>query len=101
MTDVTTQRQQWMPNWSIHPGAILQEHLEARGLSQAEFARLAGISPELVRSIVSGSHPITKETAIRFERVLGLKAYVWTRMQAEWDVFQARRADTLISKPTD
>jgi HTH-type transcriptional regulator/antitoxin HigA len=90
-----------MPNWAIHPGAILQEHLETRGLSQAEFARLAGLSPELVSGIVSGRDPITAETASQLERVLGLKAYVWTGMQAEWDRFQVGGTATLIPKLPD
>ena len=92
MTDVTAQRQKWMPDWAVHPGAVLQEHLEARGLSQAEFARLAELPPEQVCAIISGSRSITAETASRLERVLGLKAYIWTGMQAEWDRSRNRRA---------
>jgi HTH-type transcriptional regulator / antitoxin HigA len=65
--------------------------LEARGWSQAEFARLAGLTPKLVSAIIKGSNPVTAETAIRLERVLGLKAYIWTRIQANWDLFQARK----------
>ena len=101
MTDVIAQRQKWTPNWAVHPGAVLQEHLEARGLSKVEFARLAGLSPEMVSAIISGSSPVTAETANHLERVLGLKAYVWTGMQAEWDRFQAATAATLIPRLPD
>ena len=90
MNDVTAAKRQWTPNWAIHPGALLEEHLEARGLSQADFARVAGLTPKLVSTIVKGSNPVTAETAIRLERVLGLKAYIWTGIQARWDLFQAR-----------
>lgn len=89
MTDTVTATGEWMPNWAIHPGALLEEHLEARGLSQAEFARLAGLTPKLVNTIIKGSNPVTAETVIRLERVLGLKAYIWTGIQARWDLFQA------------
>lgn len=92
MTDVTAQRQKWEPDWAVHPGAVLQEHLEARRLSQAEFARLAGLSPELVGAIISGTKPVTEETADRLERVLGLKAYIWTGIQAGWDRVTTRAA---------
>jgi HTH-type transcriptional regulator / antitoxin HigA len=84
-------KREWKPHWAVHPGALLEEHLEARGWSQAEFARLAGLTPKLVRTIIKGSNPVTAETAIRLERVLGLKAYIWTRIRANWDLFQARK----------
>jgi HTH-type transcriptional regulator/antitoxin HigA len=90
VTDVAATKREWTPNWAIHPGTLLEEHLEARGISQAEFARLAGITPKLVSTIIKGLNPVTAETAIRFERVLGLKAYIWTGIQAKWDLFQAR-----------
>jgi HTH-type transcriptional regulator / antitoxin HigA len=101
MTDVRAQRQEWTPNWAVHPGAILKEHLEARGLSQADFARLAGLTPKLVSTIIKGTNPVTAETAIRLERVLGLKAYVWTSIQAKWDLSQARGAATFVSNPEE
>jgi HTH-type transcriptional regulator / antitoxin HigA len=90
VTDVAAAKREWTPNWAIHPGALLEEHLETRGISQAEFARLAGLTPKLVSTIIKGLNPVTAATAIRLERVLGLKAYIWTGIQARWDLFQAR-----------
>jgi HTH-type transcriptional regulator/antitoxin HigA len=101
MSNVTAQRQNWTPNWAVHPGALLQEHLEARRLSQTEFARLAGLSPELVGAIISGNSPVTAETANRLEQTLVLKAYIWTGMQAVWDRIQAGTTTTLIPKLPD
>jgi HTH-type transcriptional regulator/antitoxin HigA len=93
MTDGMIAKREWSPNWAIHPGVLLQEHLESRDLSQAEFARVAGLTPKLVSTIIKGSNPVTAETAIRLERVLGLKAYIWTGIQSRWDLFQARKVD--------
>jgi HTH-type transcriptional regulator / antitoxin HigA len=94
MSKVETEaRREWKPDWAIHPGSLLEEHLEARGLSQADFARIAGLTPKLVSTIINGTNPVTPETAIRLERVLGLKAHVWTNIQAKWDLFQARAQD--------
>lgn len=90
MTDATETKREWTPNWAVHPGALLEEHLETRGLSQAEFARVAALTPKLVSTIIKGTNPITAETAIKLERVLGLKAYIWTGIQSKWDLFQAR-----------
>ncbi len=70
---------------AIHPGEYLAEYLESRGLSQTEFARLAGIEPNLVKTIVCGVDPVSPDIAHKLERALGLKAYIWLGLQSDWD----------------
>ena len=79
------------PDWAVHPGEILEEHLEARGLTQAEFARRTGIHTKVISTIISGGNPVTPATALAFENVLGMKAVVWTNLQAQWDLFEERK----------
>lgn len=85
------ERNGWTPDWATHPGEHLAEYLEARGWSQAEFARLADLTPKLVSEIINGKNPVTPDTAIKFERVLGLKDYIWLGLQRDWDLHQARK----------
>ena len=91
----------WSPHWATHPGEHLAEQIEARGWSQAEFARLAGLTPKLVSTIISGRNPVTPETAIKLERVLGLKAEIWTRLQSNWDLFDARARERVTDAETE
>lgn len=91
----------WSPNWATHPGEHLAEQIEARGWSQADFARLANLTPKLVSTIISGRNPVTPETAIKLERVLGLKAEIWTRLQANWDLFEARAQERAADAETE
>jgi hypothetical protein len=44
MTALPQLKDEWSPNWTTHPGEHLAEHLEVHGWSQAQFARLAGLS---------------------------------------------------------
>ena len=90
MTALATRTEQWIPDWATHPGEHLAEYLETYGWSQAEFARLAGLTPKLVSTIIKGANPVTPDTAIKLERVLGVKANIWTNLQANWDLFHAR-----------
>lgn len=90
MSAATKQVQGWSPNWATHPGEHLAEQIEARGWSQAELARLADLTPKLISTIISGRNPVTPDTAIKLERVLGLKAEIWTRLQSNWDLHKAR-----------
>ena len=90
MATVIEERNGWTPDWATHPGEHLAEYLEARGWAQAEFARLADLTPKLVSEIINGKNPVTPDTAIKLERVLGLKDYIWLGLQRDWDLHQAR-----------
>lgn len=89
--EVTREEMTWNPDWATHPGQHLKEYLEVRGLKQAEFARLAGLTPKLVSEIINQKNPVTPETAIVLERVLGLTAEIWMSIQTDWDLFQLRK----------
>lgn len=84
---------QFRPDWAIHPGEMLEEYLEAHGLSQAEFARRADLTPKLVNTIIKGHNPVEADTALALERVTGTRAYIWTGLQKEWELCRSRVAE--------
>lgn len=94
-------REDWAPDWATHPGEHLAEYLEDRGWSQAEFSRLADMSPKHVSTIINGTNPVTAETALKLERVLGLKASIWTGLQAKWELHEAQAANQQILADAD
>ena len=79
------------PDYTSHPGALLAEELQARGLSQRELARRVGRPFQVVNAIVRGRKAITAETAVQLEAELGIRAYLWLAMQAQHDLVAARR----------
>ena len=85
------------PNWSAHPGEHLAEYLEVDGLTQAEFARRAGLTPKLVSEIINGKNPVTPESALKLDSVLGLKAEIWLGLQASWALFHARKRELEVA----
>ncbi|WP_298469286.1 HigA family addiction module antitoxin [uncultured Erythrobacter sp.] len=86
------------PDWAVHPGEFLEEYIEALGFSQAELARRADLTPKLVNTIIKGTNPVEARTAVMLERVTGLKAYVWTRLQDEWDLATTRNKEQSTQK---
>lgn len=83
------------PDYAVPPGWVLDERLEANGISQAEFARRCGRSPKLISEIVSGKAPIEAKTALQFERVLGVDAGIWLGLERDYRLHQARKAEAL------
>ena len=73
----------------IHPGAVLKEELEARGLSATAFALKRRVPPPRIQDIVAGRRGITPETALRIEASLGTPARLWLDMQAAYELHQA------------
>jgi len=86
---MVTNERVW-PDVAIPPGETLAEILEGQGITQAELARRAGRPPQVISEIIKGKKEITPETALEFERVLGVPAHVWVRMEADFRMTKAR-----------
>lgn len=96
---MATETYPYEPDYAVPPGWILEEHLEAQGLSLAAFARRCGCSPKLIGEIVAGKAPIEPGTALQFERVLGLDAHIWLGIESDYRLHKAREAAALGRKP--
>lgn len=79
------------PKWAVHPGRVLREVLHEKGMSQIELARRTAYTPKHISRIINGKARVTGESAIRFERVLGVSASFWLAMQGNYEIDQARR----------
>ncbi|WP_161594680.1 HigA family addiction module antitoxin [Marimonas lutisalis] len=84
---------QFSPDYAVPPGWILEERLAANEISHAEFARRCGRSAKLISEIISGKASLEPETALQFEKVLGVSANVWLALEAKYQLKQARDAE--------
>lgn len=81
------------PDYAIHSGSLLKEHLEAYSLSVDEFSRRCGRSPELIEEIISGSAPLDRDTARLFEKEFGVSENIWLGIEAEYQEKKLRDAE--------
>lgn len=81
------------PDWLSPPGDTIADVLEERGWSQAEFAQRTGYTTKHVNQLIRGKAPISEDTALRLERVLGSTARFWLKREAEYREALARRAE--------
>ena len=81
------------PDYAVSPGQVLEEHLDAREMSHAEFARRCGRSAKLISDIISGKAPVEPRTALQFEKVLGMDASVWLGIESDYQLHQARETE--------
>jgi addiction module HigA family antidote len=88
---MTTNR--YEPDYAVPPGWLVQEHLEALGISRAEFARRCARSGNLISDVIAGKAPLEPATALQFEKVLGVHADIWLSVEAAYRLHQAREAE--------
>ena len=85
-----------MPSEPVHPGTLLKEEIEYRGVSQKQLAQQMGVSYSVLNEILNGKRPVSIEYALYLEAVLGIDAQLWIQMQADYNL-QVARSDSKIS----
>ncbi len=81
---------------AIHPGEMLKDELQARGLSQRKFAGIIGMPYTAFNEIINGKRPITTDTALKIEAATGIAADLWLGLQADYNM-QTARHDSRLS----
>jgi HTH-type transcriptional regulator / antitoxin HigA len=81
---------QYNPDYTVIPGETLEEVIETIGMSQAELALRTGRPKKTINGIIQGKVAITADTALQFERVLGIPANFWNNLQSQYQETVAR-----------
>jgi antitoxin HigA-1 len=75
----------------VHPGEILGEEIEARGLTAHALALRLRVPANRVAEIVKGRRGVSAETALRLGRYLGTGPAFWANLQSRYDLASAER----------
>lgn len=89
---------QFKPDYAVSPGEILSEILEVAGITKNKFAECIGIDEKEVDNIFKGKERITKELALKFERVFGLRADFWINLERNYQDILAVNKEVLEKK---
>ncbi len=78
------------PKNPFHPGEILlEEFLEPKGMTQAEFARQLNWTKARLNELIRGKRGITAESALDLADALGTSPKLWMNLQATSDLDRA------------
>ena len=76
----------------IHPGDFIRtEIVAAHGLSVTAAARVLGVSRPTLSNLLNQHADLSGEMALRIEKAFGVRMDTLMRMQAAYDIAQARR----------
>ena len=74
----------------LHPGELIAEELQLRGMSGRECARRLGVTHKCISNILNGRARVTVRVALKLEPVLGTPARIWINLQMRHDLAKAR-----------
>ena len=76
---------------SVHPGKVLLDELEERGISQSALASHIGVLSKTVNEICRGKRGISALMAVKLSMALGASPGFWLNLQKNWELSQAKR----------
>jgi len=88
-TEAVPSADEIIPDHASHPGELLAEELEERGMSQRALAQEIGRPVQAINEICRGRKRITAETALALQDTLDIPAHVWLGLQMQYDLVQA------------
>ena len=83
--------------FATHPGEVLKEEIEERGISQRRLAESMGLAYSVVNEILNARRPLTAKTALMFEAALDVPADSLMYLQTIYNMQTARKDSAIAS----
>ncbi|MEW8974264.1 MAG: HigA family addiction module antitoxin [Tissierellaceae bacterium] len=80
----------FMPTVAILPGDTIRENMQFLGMNQRELAARLDITPKHLSHILNGNAPITYDTALKLESVIGPSAQFWMNLETNYQLNKTR-----------
>ncbi|MBQ3820247.1 MAG: HigA family addiction module antidote protein [Bacteroidaceae bacterium] len=83
--------------FTTHPGQVLKDEIEERGISQRQLADSLGLTYSVVNEILNGRRPLTAKTALMFEAALDIPADSLMYLQTKFNMQTARTDSAMLN----
>ncbi len=83
---------------TVHPGEILKEELQVRGISQKKIAEILQVPYTMLNEILNGKRQLSTEVALMFEAALGVSADMLIGIQTRYNLQVARENGSYKSR---
>ena len=78
-----------------HPGEILREEIECRGITQTKLAKELGVKVSL---LINGKRDFTIEYALMLEAALGVDSDFWINLQTDYSKTKAKQDSSFMAR---
>lgn len=97
----TNELNAFLPSHPVHPFEILEDEIEARGISYKEFARQIAMAPSNFSRMLKMRGELTSEMALKLEKVLGIPYIEWMSYQESYLKDKTRIEEKAIGEARD
>ena len=78
-----------------HPGEVLKEEIEYRGISQRQLAHEIGVSSSLLNEVLNGKRALNTQLALLLSVALDIDAEPLLRLQTKYNMLTAHLTSSL------
>lgn len=79
------------PHYLTHPGEVIKEELEFRGISQRRLAAEIGVPASQLNEVLNAKRPLSAEMALLIGQALDLDAEPLLSLQMKYNLLSAKR----------
>ena len=77
----TVTKQTFLPDWTVPPGAMLEEKIAEMGLTVEAMAALIELTPTEARRLLEGEIVLASDIADKLEDLTGISHEVWNNWE--------------------
>lgn len=93
---VNTKDTSFTPIEALPPGITIKENMKYLGMTQNGLAKRLEITEKHLSDILTGKSPLTHETSIKLESVIGPSAKFWMNLEANYQINKSRLEKVII-----
>jgi addiction module HigA family antidote len=79
------------PHYLTHPGEVIKDELEFRGISQRRLAAEIGVPASQLNEVLNAKRPLSAEMALLIGQALDLDAEPLLSLQMKYNLLTAKR----------
>ncbi len=81
-----------------HPGEVVKDEIEYRGISQRQLADEIGVSSSLLNEVLNGKRTMNTQLALLISAALDIDVEPLLRLQTKYDMIMAKRNKTFMQR---
>ena len=86
------------PVSAIHPGEMIKDEIEFRGISQKALAAEIGLPASVLNEVLNGKRAVTTEYALLLEAALGIETDLWLKLQSDYNKQIAKSDSSFVAR---
>ena len=86
------------PSYLTHPGEVIKDELEYRGISQRRLADEIGVPVSQLNEVLNAKRPLSAEMALMIGQALDIDAAPLLSLQMKYNLLSAKRNKSFIER---